>query len=633
MLNHEWLETNGTGGFGCGAVSGELRRKWHGILWNPRKPPRDRVRLIAGLEELLLHPVQPISLSATWHGGRWNMPGAWPDFTSHPMPHWSWELEGGATLHKRIVMKHGTTSSVSVVYELEASDEVSELRIGVSAWLDEHAEPLAASDQRVLLCNWPGREVAVTSNVPIALSAGSVRSAIVTLEVEKDCEDVFTQDLQLAPPVSFVLRGGAPVVLHFSPQGETAPPPTIVQEERRRRASLTVNDLPAQHVGLAGRLGHAADQFIVSVGNKGKKTIMAGYPWFTDWGRDTMIALPGLCLATGRLPEARTILQHFLDHTNKGVIPNIFPEAGTPPEYNTVDATLWMVEAFFRCNPPGSFSDSDPNWHTLQEILYHYAEGTHNHIHLQQDHLLWAGEEGSQLTWMDVKVNGEVPTPRHGKAVEIQALWYNALRLMATTAKALGESKRGKQYQAQAEKVMFGFTTRFLKNGEEAAADVVDRDGPRTEDWSIRPNMIIPFALTHNLIPEDRHPAILRAAAKHLATPRGLRTLSPQDPRYKGVYRGNVLTRDRAYHQGTVWMWLAGPYLKGVHAERKRLPALYAEAKTIVAEMIHHFEREGCVNQCSEIFDGDVPHHPRGCFAQAWSTAALIEVLRLDWSH
>lgn len=633
QLESEWLETDGWGGFACGVVSGELRRKWHGLLWLATKPPRARVRLLAGMEEFLRHPQMTVALSATWRDGAWHPPAGWPSFEPHPVPHWWWELEGGACLRKFVYMSHEHQGVLYVTWRLDGSPAQDSAQLSFRPVLPFESNPESFSDEHYILGHNEGVSLHLRSSRPVNFMHHESDLGEVSLETEKDCEKVWTQQFYGGPEFSFTLKAGEPVTFAWGPHDQIDPHlgEEIYHEVSERRISLAVPKLSERHAPLGIRLAAAADQFIVRVAGTELSTILAGYPWFTDWGRDTMISLPGLCIATSRHEEARAIMRHFLAHLDKGVIPNIFPEEGAAPMYNTIDATLWLVEAYFRCIDPATLTADSEDWAKLCEIIQCYHNGTHNDIRVEADGLVAGGTTGSQLTWMDVKVNGEVPTPRHGKAVEIQGLWYNALMLMAEAAERLEDEGFAEYCRGLADQCQESFVERFVSPEHEHLADVVDRDGEGTADWAVRPNMILPFGLAHNVIPEKKRAAVLRVASRDLLTPRGLRSLGPEEPQYRERYQGELLQRDRAYHQGTVWMWLVGPYFKGIHRERELVPDLAELAPSFIDEFVFHFENEGCLNQCSEIFDAEPPHYPRGCFAQAWSVAALIEILELEW--
>jgi predicted glycogen debranching enzyme len=354
----------------------------------------------------------------------------------------------------------------------------------------------------------------------------------------------------------------------------------------------------------------AANQFIVDRGRD--KTIIAGYHWFSDWGRDTMIALPGLTLATGRFEDARGILRAFAASVDRGMLPNRFPDAGETPEYNTVDATLWFFEAvraYVAHTGDMDFVRAEL-LDVLGEIVAWHEAGTRYGIRVDDDGLLRAGEPGVQLTWMDSKIGDWVVTPRHGKPVEIQALWYNALRVM--------QDLTGHAHYAElANRARESFPRQFWNEAAGCLYDVVDGD---CRDGSIRPNQIFAVSLFHSMLPAELASRVLDIVTRDLLTPYGLRSLAPSDPRYRGRYGGDPVSRDSAYHQGTVWPWLMGAY---VSAHRR----VYGHSPDWM-EPFRRFIREEGGGQIPEVFDGDAPHRPGGCMAQAWSVAELLRCLR-----
>jgi predicted glycogen debranching enzyme len=360
---------------------------------------------------------------------------------------------------------------------------------------------------------------------------------------------------------------------------------------------------------------------ISSLSRGAQKTVIAGYHWFGDWGRDTMIALPGLTLASDRPEIARSILSEFSRHVDQGMLPNRFPDAGETPEYNTVDATLWFFEAvraLLQFTNDYEFV-RDNLYSVLTDIISWHVRGTRYNIHVDTDGLLISGEPGVQLTWMDAKVGDRVVTPRHGKPVEIEALWYNALRVMQSMAKKFGEKEDEKQYRTLADRAQQSFNQQFWNEAGGCLYDLVDGD---RRDESIRPNQVIALSLANSMVAKPRAKRILAVVERELLTPRGLRTLSPGHPNYRGRYEGNPLSRDGSYHQGTVWPWLIGPYITayvntfGESAGRR-----------VATEWLKNFQphlEEACVGQVSEIFDGDAPHVARGAVAQAWSVSELL---------
>jgi predicted glycogen debranching enzyme len=347
--------------------------------------------------------------------------------------------------------------------------------------------------------------------------------------------------------------------------------------------------------------------------------VIAGYPWFSDWGRDTMIALPGLALATGRPAIARDILLEFSKHISQGMLPNRFPDVGDRADYNTVDATLWYFEAIraYGAATGDHGFIRDHLYEKLADILVWHLRGTRYEIRVDTDSLLCAGP---QLTWMDAKIGDLVITPRAGKAVEIQALWYNALCIMADLAKRFGDDKDNVRYVAMADLARLSFNALFWNEAEECLFDVIDDDD---RDGSVRPNQVFAVSLPFQIVDSQRAKMIVDKVERELLTPVGLRSLSPKDPKYVPIYIGSPFDRDSSYHQGTVWAWLIGPF---IDAYRKVYPGSESRVQEMLSEFQLHLQNAG-LGQISEIFDADPPHHPRGCPAQAWSVGEVLRVL------
>jgi predicted glycogen debranching enzyme len=384
----------------------------------------------------------------------------------------------------------------------------------------------------------------------------------------------------------------------------------MVSEGRRRRA-------------LRDPVDRAAQAYVVGRGTG--QTIVAGYPWFTDWGRDTMIALPGLTLATGRFDVARDILLAFAECLDQGMLPNVFPDAGGTPEYNTVDATLWFFEAIRQYLDRTNDVEFVRTriYDRLKDIIQWHLRGTRYGIHVDTDGLLIAGDSNTQLTWMDARVDGRAVTPRSGKPVEIQALWYNAVKFTARLAGDFGEEDVRAFHDNLAARAAASFNNEFWNEAAGCLYDAVDGD---RRDPSMRPNQAIALSLGYCAIPEGRARSILAAVERHLLTPVGLRTLAPFEPGYRGQCTGSIPDRDGAYHQGTVWPWLLGPFLA---ADLRFNGDAARERVRERLEPLRQFVLSRGTGQIPEIFDGDAPHEPRGCFAQAWSVAEILRMLKL----
>jgi predicted glycogen debranching enzyme len=418
-----------------------------------------------------------------------------------------------------------------------------------------------------------------------------------------------------------------PFVLHYdlNTRPQTSLIASLEPREVAAVAELHLAELDRRKA-VGGKLASAADQFIVKRGNG--HSIIAGYPWFADWGRDTMISLPGLTLCTARSALAKEILQEFSEWIRDGMLPNTLPDQGEQPQYNSVDASLWYVEAVRAY----AEATGDYDWvfkkiyGALSEIIDAYIRGTRYHIRLDSDGLVHAGEPGLALTWMDARPNGVPSTPRAGKPVEIQALWYNALRIMESFSARL-DSGRKDYYASLAESTRATFRSKFWNGSESCLFDVVERDGGGGNDAAIRPNQVFAISLPHKLLEPVAARQVLAVVERELLTPFGLRTLSPKDPHYRGTYSGDVESRDSAYHQGTVWPWLMGPFVVAHFEAYGRDAAARQRCLDWLSALKEYRTSEG-MNQLPELFDGDPPHRAGGCPAQAWSLASIIESFR-----
>ncbi|HYN43572.1 MAG TPA: amylo-alpha-1,6-glucosidase, partial [Thermoanaerobaculia bacterium] len=390
------------------------------------------------------------------------------------------------------------------------------------------------------------------------------------------------------------------------------------EEKRRRRVEGAGSDRR-----LLRLLRAAADRFVVKRGEGW--TVIAGYPWFTDWGRDAMIALPGLLLSTRRFDIARSVLETFARHVDRGMVPNRFPDEGTEPEYNNVDGTLWFVEAV-RAYHEAARDEAFLRqvYPLLVEIVERHLRGTRFGIHADVDGLLSSGEPGQQLTWMDAKVDGLVVTPRSGKPVEVQALWHNALRIVALYAANLGDAFTAARLLALADQARESFGALFWDEKSGYLADVVAPDG--TRDLTLRPNQLFALSLHRPLLTGARAASVLRVVEERLLTPYGVRTLDPAHPDYRGRFEGGPAERDAAYHQGTAWPWLLGPLVDAHLAVRGNSPDSRRTAAAWLAPLVDHLFGPG-LGLLPEVFDGDPPHRPGGCVAQAWSVGEVLRAV------
>jgi predicted glycogen debranching enzyme len=369
----------------------------------------------------------------------------------------------------------------------------------------------------------------------------------------------------------------------------------------------------------------SADSFIVRKEDKAFASVIAGYHWFSDWGRDTMISLPGLTLVTGRFDLAKSILATYAKSCSEGMLPNRFPDEGTEPDYNTVDATLWFFNAayqYFLYTGDEGFIRT-VLFPVLKEIIQWHERGTRYNIHLEPDGLLYAGEKGTQLTWMDAKIGDMVITPRMGKPVEVNALWYNALKIMEFFSDRFNYLVGRDQYAVMADLAKKSFNQSFWNKEARCLFDCIN--GSQV-DASIRPNQIFAISLPFPVLKTERHRSVLKKIEQELLTPFGLRSLSPKDPKYAGKYFGNAIERDKIYHQGTVWAWLLGPYITAYLRIHGRTPETLEYVKSLLEPFRNHIYEAG-LGTISELFDGDSPHEPNGCISQAWSVAEILRVM------
>jgi predicted glycogen debranching enzyme len=633
-LRHEWLETNGLGGFASSTIIGLNTRRYHGLLVAATKPPVGRYVLLSKLEERLLIDGQPFELSANRYSGVTHPQGFryLSQFRLDPFPIFTYEVEG-IQLEKTVFMIEGKNATV-VQYEINRShhpESLNKLRLEIRpliAFRDYHATThenpginpgVEEGDGRATVTPYPGLPALHLCHTASELQKTGDWYRNFEYEVERERGLDFVEDLFNPLVLSFDLRTRRQASVIASVDAiDAAHAAEYRQSEIARRRSVA---LSATHDDeFAQALVVAGDQFIVRRGQR--KTIIAGYHWFSDWGRDTMVALPGLTLLTGQYDVARSILRTFSTQVDQGMLPNRFPDAGESPEYNTVDATLWFFEAaraFLAYTNDREFIHHEI-YPVLADIVSWHVRGTRYGIKVDSGGLLNSGEPGVQLTWMDAKVGDWVVTPRRGKPVEIQALWYNALRIMEDLALTYGDESGQKRYRYMSTLASWTFNRVFWNDKEKCLFDVVNGGEP---DASMRPNQIFAVSLPHTMLAPDRARSVVDKVHEQLLTPYGLRTLAPTDPRYQGRYTGNQASRDGAYHQGTVWPWLIGPFVTAYLKVHGSDPASRRQAAAWLAPLRAHIAGAG-VGQISEIFEGDAPYRPVGCIAQAWSVAEIF---------
>ena len=642
----EWLETDGLGGFATGPVTGPRRRRYHGFLVAATTPPTGRMMLVSGVEAAVETPGGRYVLSTqryatddvvTGPGGRYV-----ESFSGEPWPTWIFGLPDGTRIAHELFMRQGAPQ-VFLSWRLlpGARAPSSTTPAQEPAWARLWVRPLLAGrDFHALMHENPAlsfdpeikdgqiRFRPYASGPVIVVSASGhyqhqpfwYRSFLYEEERNRGLD--FTEDLASPGEWEFALgEDEAAMVL----AGEwTGHQPAILPA---RQAVETARDAEgARRARFSSPLDRAADQYLVA--RPAGRTIIAGYPWFGDWGRDTFIAVRGLCLATGRLREAIEVLEAWAGMVSQGMLPNYFPDAGGAPEYNTVDASLWYgVVVAETVAAAGAALDADTGRRlreAVEAILVGYAGGTRFRIGATDDGLLAAGVPGQQLTWMDARVDGRVITPRIGKPVEVQALWLNALAAGISL-----ETQSAARWTALLGRGRASFERRFWNDARGCLYDVVDVDHqPGAVDGRLRPNQILAVGgLPLALLSGQRAQQVVDAVAASLLTPMGLRSLAPGESGYCPRYEGGIVERDGAYHQGTAWPWLIGPFVEAhVRVAGGGAAAKRAAREKFLEPLLRHLAKAG-LGHVSEIADAEAPHIPRGCPFQAWS---LGEVLRLD---
>jgi predicted glycogen debranching enzyme len=640
-VRFEWLETNGLGGWAGSSLPGCNTRRYHGLLMAAIVPPAERMLLVSKLDECVILNGNRYDLGTNDYGDTISPSGfQWlVSFKKDLFPEWIFEV-AGIRLRKTITMVYGENTTL-IRYEVLAAPAPFTMELlPLIAARGYHQLQHAYNNifwnvefENGIFHNQPYDGA---PDIYISVPGSTFRSVNkwyyhFNYAIEKYRGLDFTEDLFNHGIFTVELKDGDALDLMLStenPKGKNTS--ALFEQEKIRKLSIikgVTGDLLRQLTG-------AADQFIVkreipadsdAAIPVSLKTVIAGYHWFTDWGRDTMISLPGLCLCTGRFEDAKKIIAVFAKSVSMGMLPNRFTDDKQPPEYNNVDGTLWYFNAVY-----AYLQTANDNNFILREILpvlkdimeWHF-KGTRYHIHVDSDGLLYAGEQGQQLTWMDARIGNWVVTPRMGKPVEIEALWFNALNIFAYLLKLNGEPAASKNILGKAEQARKSFEEKFWYAAGNHLIDLIDENGD--PDATLRPNQIFAVSLPFHLVEGERARGIFEIVRSKLFTPVGLRSISPDDPKYVGHYGGSPYQRDASYHQGPVWSWLLGPYLEAgmkTYGETFR-----PEAINIIDQFAGHMN-EGCIGNVSEIFDGDAPHHPRGCVAQAWGVAETLRVIK-----
>jgi predicted glycogen debranching enzyme len=652
LADREWLVTNGLGGYASGSVAGVLTRRYHGLLIAAHAAPLGRTSLLSHVAETVVLPSGTRhALTATEHAGgltEFHAAESLDEFRLEDgLPIWRYAF-GGMVLEKRLLMPH-FQNTVHVRYRFLEGTEAAMLDLRPAVHFRSHDGPVDTPMAA------PYTFTAVESRYEVSGPHVAVRfvthgpATSFTVEPRTISKVLYRTEANRGYPSSGDLWSPGAFRVHLRP-GETVTliassegwdtvlaltPDEAEDAERQRRRRLLAKAAGPLQGGIPAELVLAADQFIIQPAGRAEeaarahaagdevRTVIAGYHWFTDWGRDTMISLEGLTLVTGRHDEAGNILRTFARYMRDGLIPNLFPEGQREGLYHTADATLWFFHAVARyVEATGDRQTLSVLLPHLRDSVAHHLRGTRFGIRVDpEDGLLSQGAEGYQLTWMDAKVDDWVVTPRRGKAVEINALWYNALRLLERWLREDGRPSEASEIAGHADRARESFNARFWNEECGYLCDVVD--GPHGPERCCRPNQIFAVSLPHPILDESRWAAVVDVVEQRLLTPFGLRSLAPGERDYKPQYYGDLRDRDAAYHQGTVWAWLIGAFVDAwvrVHPGRNAEARRFLEGFPTVLD-------NACVGSISEIFDAESPFEPRGCVAQAWSVAEVLRSL------
>lgn len=630
-IKKEWLLTNGIGGFSASTIIGANTRRYHGLLTASLKPPVQRHLILSKIDEAIEIDGETFNLHS-FSTGAFEMKGFnhLQRLVFDPLPTFVYSI-GDVIIEKTVCMVFGE-NTVVICYRIINGESRLKLRLSPLVNFRDYHHLAHKYHMRFRQSPFNGGTIIKPYEQDIGIDLSCPGEIYTPLE---DCwfEGMFyhiEQERGLDCSEDHYIPGYFDILVESGQNKCISFTATIEKDRKIKDVRLLINNEKARQKALIDRAGYeddfaaaltaSADNFIVYRKSTGAKTIIAGYPWFTDWGRDSMIALCGLTLVTRRFDDAEQILYTFSKYIKHGLIPNMFPDEGQEPGYNSVDAALWYFEAvnkYLIYTGKHQFI-RDNLYESMKQIIHSFMNGTIYNIGMDADSLITAGDQTTQLTWMDAKAGSWVVTPRHGKAVEINALWYNALEIMSGLSEAFGEDNS--RYAITAVRVKKSFEKSFWNENGKCLYDVIKND---YKDDNIRPNQILSISLSYPVLSGEKARAVVRKVWKELYTSYGLRTLSRKSENYKGVYAGDRYSRDGAYHQGTVWVWLMGHFItafKRVYGAEGKYGKIL---KAFIAPYRDHL-KDACIGSISEIFDGDEPLMPRGCFAQAWSVGEIL---------
>lgn len=645
-IKREWAVTNGIGGYAGSSMIGAHSRTHQGYLIASLHAPIERYLVFSKINETATVGTSTVSFETSQHcaSGKTVYTEGQKFLTSFIYDgsvHYTYETDN-FSFEKHITLKRNA-NVCAVAYELTAGDSDCTFTLTPLFNYREHSESSTpdtlkfetfTKDRTFYLVPEKNKDIAIrfqTSEGTFS-ERETVYDIDMQLQIEVDLETdgldchYCPVDLSIAVPANTTKK--VSILCSIGDVNERPAPVSgteafsILEENARCHAELF--EKAGYHDSFANQLVLASDQFLTYRESTKMMTVLAGLPWFTDWGRDTMIAFTGLTLCTKRFKEAEEILLTFARYIRHGIVPNMFPDDNMPPLYNTVDASLWYFYAVYQYlhyNPAAEAEAfvKEQIFPHLKEIISAYEKGTDFSIYMEDDGLIHAGSGLDQITWMDVRVGDWVATPRHGKPVEINALWYNALRIMESLCEKFDEDASA--YRTRANQVKESFNAKFWDSSNQCLFDVVDGDEP---DDHIRPNQIYAVSLPFSLLPEEQEKAVVALVEKELFVGCGLRSLAPDHPDYHGIYCGALAKRDAAYHQGTAWGFLLGGFFSAYMKVNHHSSSAAENAVHMLEPVRKHLSDSGCIGSISEIFDGDTPHNPRGCYAQAWSVGEVL---------
>ncbi|RGR64564.1 amylo-alpha-1,6-glucosidase [Roseburia inulinivorans] len=645
-IKREWAVTNGIGGYAGSSMIGAHSRTHQGYLIASLHAPIERYLVFSKINETATVGTSTVSFETSQHCASGKTVYAegqkfLTSFIYDGSVHYAYETDN-FSFKKHITLKRNA-NVCAVSYELTAGDNDCTFTLTPLFNYREHSESSTpdtlrfetfTEDRVFYLVPEKNKDIAIrfqTSEGTFS-ERETVYDIDMQLQIEVDLETdgldchYCPVDLSIAVPANTTKK--VSILCSIGDVNERPAPVSVTESfsilEENARCHAELFEKAGYHDSFANQLVLASDQFLTYRESTKMMTVLAGLPWFTDWGRDTMIAFTGLTLCTKRFKEAEEILLTFARYIRHGIVPNMFPDDNMPPLYNTVDASLWYFYAVYQYlnyNPAAEAETfvKEQIFPHLKEIVSAYEKGTDFSIYMEDDGLIHAGSGLDQITWMDVRVGDWVATPRHGKPVEINALWYNALRIMESLCEKFDEDASA--YRTRANQVKESFNAKFWDSSNQCLFDVVDGDEP---DDHIRPNQIYAVSLPFSLLPEEQEKAVVALVEKELFVGCGLRSLAPDHPDYHGIYCGALAKRDAAYHQGTAWGFLLGGFFSAYMKVNHHSSSAAENAVRMLEPVRKHLTDSGCIGSISEIFDGDAPHNPRGCYAQAWSVGEVL---------